>query len=99
MPSKFTFPQCAACAAEVEHERQMHELLQSTLRRSCNEKAPEDLHQALHHQFANTTSGPSIISEYRRTEISIEINEFGEIEQHEITIEHTQEIRFPDELA
>ena len=31
--------------------------------------------------------------------IAVLVNEFGEIEQHEITIEHTQEIRFPDELA
>jgi autonomous glycyl radical cofactor GrcA len=28
------------------------------------------------------------------TEISIEIDEFGQIEHREVTIEHTEEIRF-----
>jgi len=31
------------------------------------------------------------------TEISIEINEDGSIESHEIHIEHTEEYRFPNE--
>lgn len=95
------FEECAPCASELEHERQMHALLQSTLRRSCNEKAPQDLHQALHDQIQNLSmgNGRTIRSEFRHTEISIEINEFGEIEQREITIEHTEEIRFPDELS
>ena len=42
---------CAACRAEVEHEQAMHTLLQDVLRRSCDEKAPEDLHRSIHEQL------------------------------------------------
>ncbi len=30
---------CAPCAAEIEHERAMHQMLQDVLKRSCNEQA------------------------------------------------------------
>ncbi|CAB5240375.1 unannotated protein [freshwater metagenome] len=91
--------ECPPCAAELEHERIVQDLMQSVLRRSCNERAPESLHEQLHQQILNLSMGGTteIITEFRMTEISIEINEFGDIEQHEITIEHTQEIRFPNE--
>ena len=93
--------QCPACTAELEHERNVRALMQSVLRRSCNERAPQDLHEQLHQQLLNATinSAPDIVREFRMTEISIEINEDGTIESREIHIEHTEEYRFPNEEA
>ena len=42
---------CPACEAELAHEQAMRQLMQDTLRRSCNEKAPEDLHDAIYRQI------------------------------------------------
>jgi len=91
--------QCPACTAELEHERNVRALMQSVLRRSCNERAPQDLHEQLHQQLLNATinGAPDIVREFRMTEISIEINEDGTIESREIHIEHTEEYRFPNE--
>ena len=93
--------QCPACTAELEHERNVRALMQSVLRRSCNERAPKDLHEQLHQQLLNATinGAPDIVREFRMTEISIEINEDGTIESREIHIEHTEEYRFPNEEA
>ena len=93
--------QCPQCTAEIEHERNIRALMQSVLRRSCNERAPEDLHEKIHQQLLNlsATSAPDIVREFRMTEISIEISEDGTIESREIHIEHTEEYRFPNEEA
>ena len=91
--------QCLACTAELEHERNVRSLMQSVLRRSCNESVPQELHELIHQQLLSSTmnSAPDIVREFRMTEISIEINEDGSIESHEIHIEHTEEYRFPNE--
>jgi hypothetical protein len=75
--------------------------MQSVLRRSCNERAPEDLHEQIHQQLLKLSmnSAPDVVREFRMTEISIEINEDGTIESREIHIEHTEEYRFPNEEA
>jgi mycothiol system anti-sigma-R factor len=93
--------QCLPCTAELEHERNVRALMQSVLRRSCNERAPQELHELIHQQLLNNSvnSAPDIVREFRMTEISIEINEDGSIESHEIHIEHTEEYRFPNEEA
>ncbi len=93
--------QCPQCTAEIEHERNVRALMQSVLRRSCNERAPEDLHEQIHQQLLKLSmnSAPDIVREFRMTEISIEINEDGTIESREIHIEHTEEYRFPNEEA
>ena len=93
--------QCPQCTAEIEHERNVRALMQSVLRRSCNERAPKDLHEQIHQQLLNLSmnSAPDIVREFRMTEISIEINEDGTIESREIHIEHTEEYRFPNEEA
>ena len=93
--------QCPQCTAEIEHESNVRSLMQSVLRRSCNERAPEDLHEQIHQQLLNLSknSAPDIVREFRMTEISIEINEDGTIESREIHIEHTEEYRFPNEEA
>jgi mycothiol system anti-sigma-R factor len=89
---------CPACEAELAHEQMMRQLMQDTLRRSCNEKAPEDLHDAIYRQIHAQMAGSftEIVTQYSMTEISIEIDEFGQIEHREVTIEHTEEIRFLD---
>lgn len=93
--------QCPQCTAEIEHERNVRSLIQSVLRRSCSERAPQDLHDQIHQQLLNLSmnSAPDIVREFRMTEISIEINEDGTIESREIHIEHTEEYRFPNEEA
>jgi len=87
---------CPACEAELAHEQAMHSLLQEALRRSCDEKAPEELHDAIYRQIhGQMASGfTEVVTQYSMTEISIEIDEFGQIEHREVTIEHTEEIRF-----
>jgi anti-sigma factor (TIGR02949 family) len=89
---------CLPCTAEIEHERAMHDLLQDALRRTCNERAPEDLHEAIHRQLrAQMASGTEVVTQFSMTEISIEIDEFGNIEHREIQIEQTHIQHFIDE--
>jgi UDP-N-acetylmuramoylalanine-D-glutamate ligase len=74
----------------------MRQLMQEALRRSCDEKAPEDLHDAIYRQIHAQMAGSftEVVTQYSMTEISIEIDEFGQIEHREVIIEHTEEIRF-----
>ena len=87
---------CPACEAELAHEQAVRQLMQETLRRSCNEKAPQDLHDSIYRQIHGQMAGTftEVVTQYSMTEISIEIDEFGQIEHREVTIEHTEEIRF-----
>ncbi len=88
---------CAACRAEVEHEQAMHTLLQDVLRRSCDEKAPEDLHRSIHEELLRQATGVTeVVTQYSMTEISIEIDEFGNVEHREIQIEQTHIERYED---
>ena len=81
---------CAPCSAEVAHERLMHQMLQDVLKRSCDEQAPEDLQSRIAAQTAllasQMFSPTQVITEYRRTETTIN----GETH---IEIETTHEIR------
>jgi predicted anti-sigma-YlaC factor YlaD len=91
---------CADCSAEVEHERVMHQMLQDVLKRSCDEKAPEDLHESIHRQLrAQMASQPTteVVTQFSMTEISIEIDEFGNVEHREIQIEQTHIQHFIDD--
>jgi hypothetical protein len=92
---------CADCRAEVEHEQAMHTLLQDVLRRSCDEKAPEDLHRSIHEQLLRQAQGGAgvteVVTQYSMTEISIEIDEFGNVEHREIQIEQTHVQHFIDD--
>lgn len=84
--------ECTPCRTEIDHERKVQELLQNLLTRSCCESAPQDLHDSI---AAITHPVTSIITEFSMTEVSIEIDEFGQVEHREITIERTQEFRLP----
>jgi len=93
---------CPNCNAEFAHERTMHALLQDVLRRTCNETAPVDLHDSIYQQIHAQSTGAfttEVITEFTMTEVSIEIDEFGNIEHREVTIEHTEEIRFLDDSS
>lgn len=88
---------CPDCSAELVHERQMHSLIQEVLRRTCCEIAPDELHDSIYQQIHTQMTGvftTEVLTEFTMTEISIEIDEFGTIEHREITIEHTEEIRY-----
>jgi hypothetical protein len=91
---------CPACQAEVEHEQAMHLLMQDVLRRSCDEKAPEDLHRSIHEELLRQATGGSgvteVVTQFSMTEISIEIDEFGNVEHTEIQIEQTHVERYED---
>ena len=91
--------QCPACEAELTHERHMRSLMQEALRRTCNEEAPQDLHDAIFNQIHGQMAGTftEVVTQFSMTEISIEIDEFGQIEHREVTIEHTEEIRYLNE--
>ena len=91
---------CSACAAEIEHERLMQQMLQDVLKRSCNEEAPEDLHQSIHRQLRAQMAGAGsteVVTQFSMTEISIEIDEFGNVEHREIQIEQTHIQHFIDD--
>ena len=89
---------CAACSAEIEHERLMQRMLQDVLQRSCTEEAPEDLHQSIHRQLRAQMAGATteVVTQFSMTEISIEIDEFGNVEHREIQIEQTHIQHFID---
>jgi hypothetical protein len=90
---------CPACHAEVTHEQSMHSLLQDVLRRACDEKAPEDLHRTIHEELLRQASGAGVtevVTQFSMTEISIEIDEFGNVEHREIQIEQTHVERYED---
>lgn len=92
------FEECSPCREEMEHERLMHHLLHEILTRSCHESAPQELHDQIALQLAMLKQGPpDFVTEYRRTQISIQVDESGNVEHHEITIESTQEFRLPHE--
>jgi hypothetical protein len=83
---------CMACRSEVAHEQKMHSLLQDVLRRTCDEKAPVDLQQSIHEALLRQASGvgvTEVVTQFSMTEISIEIDEFGNVEHREIQIEQT----------
>ena len=44
--------QCPACESELTHEQSLRSLMQETLRRTCNEQAPEELHASIFRQMA-----------------------------------------------
>jgi mycothiol system anti-sigma-R factor len=91
---------CGACAAEIEHERAVQQMLQDVLKRTCDEKAPEDLHQSIHRQLRAQMAGAAtteVVTQFSMTEISIEIDEFGNVEHREIQIEQTHIQHFIDD--
>ena len=91
---------CGPCAAEIEHERAMQQMLQDVLKRTCDEQAPEDLHQSIHRQLRAQMAGAGtteVVTQFSMTEISIEIDEFGNVEHREIQIEQTHIQHFIDD--
>ncbi len=91
---------CLACRSEVAHEQEMQSLLQDVLRRTCDEKAPADLQNSIHEALLRQISGVGItevVTQFSMTEISIEIDEFGNVEHSEIQIEQTHVQHFVDE--
>ena len=91
---------CAPCSAEIEHERLMQQMLQDVLKRTCDEQAPEDLHQSIHRQLRAQMAGATgteVVTQFSMTEISIEIDEFGNVEHREIQIEQTHIQHFIDD--
>ena len=91
---------CLACRTEVTHEQEMHSLLQEVLRRTCDEKAPSDLQQSIHEALLRQVSGvgvTEVVTQFSMTEISIEIDEFGNVEHREVQIEQTHVQHFVDE--
>ena len=89
--------ECPDCAAELAHEKKMRDLIQNVLRRTCCESAPDELHDSIYQQIHAQMAGAfttGVTTEFKMTEISIEIDEFGNVEHREITIEHTEEIRY-----
>ena len=90
---------CLPCRSEVTHEQEMHSLLQDVLRRTCDEKAPAELQQSIHEAILRQASGvgvTEVVTQFSMTEISIEIDEFGNVEHSEIQIEQTHVQRYED---
>lgn len=91
---------CVPCSMELVHERAMRDLTRDALRRSCNEEAPSDLHEALNAMFNQVNFAGfknEVITEFSMHEVTIEIDEFGNIEHREIRVEGRTEYRNDDE--
>jgi hypothetical protein len=91
---------CPNCSRQLEHEQLTHTFLVDALRRACVEKAPESLYESIQNQLMGTGSATEVVTTYSMTEISIEIDEFGNVEHREVQIEetHVQHINFDDGL-
>lgn len=93
---------CAPCSTELIHERSMRDLTRQALRRSCNEEAPNELHEALSNMFNQAKVAGfknEVITEFSMHEVTIEIDEFGNIEHREIRVEGRTEFRNDEELS
>ena len=91
---------CVPCSMELVHERAMRDLTRDVLRRSCNEEAPSELHEALNAMFnqANFAGFKNeVITEFSMHELTIEIDEFGNIEYRETRVEGRTEHRNVEE--
>ena len=91
---------CIPCSMELVHERAMRDLTRDALRRSCNEEAPSELHEALNTMFnqANFAGFKNeVITEFSMHEVTIEIDDFGNIEHREIRVEGRTEYRTDEE--
>ena len=91
---------CPNCSRQLEHERLTHTFLVDALRRACVEKAPESLYESIHNQIVGASSTTEVVTTFSMTEISIEIDEYGNVEHREVQIEetHVQHINFDDGL-
>ena len=91
---------CPNCSRQLEHERLTHTFLVDALRRACVEKAPESLYESIQSQLMGASSATEVVTTFSMTEISIEIDEFGNVEHREVQIEetHVQHINFDDGL-
>lgn len=91
---------CPNCSRQLEHEKLTHTFLVDALRRSCTEKAPSSLYESIHNQLVSAQVNTEVVTTFSMTEISIEIDEFGNVEHREIQIEqtHVQHINFDDGL-
>jgi hypothetical protein len=89
---------CPNCSRQLDHERLTHTFLVDALRRACVEKAPESLYESIHNQLVGAGSATEVVTTFSMTEISIEIDEFGNVEHREVQIEetHVQHITFDD---
>jgi hypothetical protein len=89
---------CPHCARQLEHEQMTHTYLVDALRRSCTEKAPASLYESIHNQLAGASANTEVVTTFSMTEISIEIDEFGNVEHREIQIEqtHISQINFDE---
>ena len=91
---------CVPCSLELIHERSTRELTRESLRRSCNEEAPSELHDALNAMFnqANFAGYKNeVVTQFSMHEVTIEIDEFGNIEHREIRVEGRTEYRSDEE--
>jgi hypothetical protein len=89
---------CPNCSRQLDHERLTRTFLVDALRRACVEKAPESLYESIHNQLMGAGSATEVVTTFSMTEISIEIDEFGNVEHREVQIEetHVQHITFDD---
>jgi len=91
---------CPNCSSQLDHERLTRTFLVDALRRACVEKAPESLYESIHNQLVGSGSATEVVTTFSMTEISVEIDEFGNVEHREVQIEetHVQHINFDDGL-
>jgi len=85
---------CIPCSLELIHERSMREMTRESLRRSCSEEAPSDLHNSLNAMFNQANFAgfkDEVVTQFSMHEVTIEIDEFGNIAHREIHVESRTE--------
>jgi hypothetical protein len=84
------FQECLTCNELMVYERDALEFMQNLLRSSCNEQAPEDLHERIR-QKISSLAGQSQVEFFSQTTIT-EFT-FDGSTSIQVTQEFTQEIR------
>ncbi len=84
------FQECINCTELMTYERDTLEFMKNLLRSSCNEEAPQDLHERIREQIT-ALSGQSQVEFFSQTTIT-EFT-FDGTTSIQVTQEFTQEIR------
>ena len=89
---QFHFQECPPCNEVMVHESAAIAIMQNLLRNSCNEEAPEDLHERIRQQ-TEALAGQSQVEFFSSSTTTITNFSFDGTTSIQVTQEFTHEIR------
>ena len=89
---QFHFQECPDCNEVMAHENAALAFMQNLLRRSCNEEAPQDLHERIRQQ-TEALAGQSQVEFFSSSTTTITNFSFDGTTSIQVTQEFTHEIR------